>query len=32
MASTFVPEGNGVVAMTDPQVNQPNMLAAPQHA
>jgi Ca2+-binding RTX toxin-like protein len=32
MASTFVPEGNGVVATIDPQVNQPNMLAAPQHA
>jgi len=32
MASSFVPEGNGAVAVADQQANQPNLLATPQHA
>jgi Ca2+-binding RTX toxin-like protein len=32
MASSFVPEGQGAVAVTDPQANPPNLLATPQHA
>jgi hypothetical protein len=32
MASTFVPEGQGTVAVTDPQASQPDLLATPQHA
>jgi hypothetical protein len=32
MASSFVPEGNGAVAVVDQQTNQPNLLATPQHA
>ena len=34
MASNFVPagEGHGEMPLTDPQVNQPPMLAPPQHA
>jgi hypothetical protein len=32
MASSFVPEGQGAVTVTDPQANPPNLLATPQHA